>query len=317
MKKVLITLVLLLFLTIVFIIWWKTGLMSVNPQSKAPIIFVIENGQGVKAISKNLKTQGLIKNQIVFFLLTKKLGIDKKIEAGDYRLYPSMSSYDIAQELTHGILDVWTTFPEGDRAGEIADILKAKIPSYQDSWEPELEKNEGYLFPDTYLIPKDATVESVITMMRANFDAKYATLTPSKSFTKDQIVTIASLIEREAKTAQDRPLVASVIINRLNLGMKLDIDATVQYALGYQADEKRWWKKELTNADLATPSVYNTYNHAGLPPTPISNAGLASLKAAINPANTDYLYYMTDKKGINHYAATFAEHEANIAKYGL
>ncbi|MEK9208014.1 MAG: endolytic transglycosylase MltG, partial [Patescibacteria group bacterium] len=279
---------------------------------------IVEQGQGVRAIAKNLKDQGLIKDPVVFFLLTKKLGIDSKIEAGDYRLFPSMSAFDIATGLTHGTLDIWITIPEGQRAAEIAEQLKAKMPNYDPSWDIALDEKEGYLFPDTYLLPKDADITIITDIMRKNFDAKYETLDTSKTnLSKEEIVTLASLIEREAKHDADRPLVSSVINNRLGLGMKLDIDATLQYILGYQEAEKRWWKKELTNNDKTINSPYNTYRVSGLPPGPISNPGLTSLEAAINPAKSDYLYYITDGNGINHYAETFSQHEANIEKYGL
>lgn len=318
MKKSIITICILIILLGVGILWWKQGLSPINPNSNEYKIFVVENGQGIREIAKNLHDQGLIKDQVAFFLLTKKLDLDKKIEAGDYRLSPSMSADQIATDLTHGILDIWVTIPEGQRADEISDTLKNKIPSYDETWRAKLEENEGYLFPDTYLIPKDATVDLVIKTMRDNFDNKYAALNINKTnLSKDQIVTIASLVEREAKNDNDRPLVASVILNRFDIGMKLDIDATIQYALGYQADEKRWWKRSLTQNDLLLNSPYNTYTHAALPPTPISNPGLASLEAVVNPAITNFLYYISDAKGNNHYATTLEGHRENIKKYGL
>ena len=316
MKKILITIGIILIILVIAFVWWKDGLSPVNSTSTKSQIFVVSKGQGIREISKNLKDQGLIKDPIVFFLLTKKLGVDKNIEAGDYRISPSMSADEIATDLTHGTLDIWVTIPEGDRADEIADILKANIPSYQESWRAQLEKNEGYLFPDTYLIPRDATVDLIITTMKNNFDQKYATLgAPKNGMSQAEIVTIASLVEREAKTDKDRPLVASVIINRLNLGMSLDLDASIQYALGYQADQRKWWKSGLTAQDLEIDSPYNTYTNAGLPPTPISNPGLASLNAAANPATTDYLYYVSDSQGNNHYSTTLQGQDANIKKY--
>lgn len=318
MKRIYITFAILIILLAAAFIWWKNGTNPANPKDNTPKIFIIEQGQGVRAVAKNLKDQGLIKDPIVFFLLTKKLGLDNKIEAGDYRLFPSMSAFQIATGLTHGTLDIWITVPEGQRAGEIADTLKEKMPNYDPSWEKDLEQKEGYLFPDTYLFPRDADINTIISIMTKNFDDKYATLdTGGTKLGKTEIVTLASLIEREAKHDTDRPIVASVIHNRLNLGMKLDIDATIQYALGYQSDEKRWWKSALSAADLKLDSDYNTYLIAGLPPSPISNPGLASLEAAVNPASTDYLYYITDGNGVNHYAKTFEQHEANIKKYGL
>ncbi len=151
--------------------------------------------------------------------------------------------------------------------------------------------------------------------MKNNFDAKYATLENTSNRTPHEIVTIASLIEREARHAEDRPLVASVIVNRLEIGMALNIDATVQYILGYQQNEKSWWKRNLTFADLEINSPYNTYTNPGLPPGPIANPGIAAIEAAVNPAETDYLYYLSDENGVNHYAETLEEHNQNKAKY--
>ena len=318
MKRIYITIGILAVLIVIALAWWINGTSPANPNSNSPKIFVIEQGQGVRAIAKNLKDEGLIKDQVAFFLLTKKLGLDSKVQAGSFRLFPSMSAGEIANELTHGTLDIWVTIPEGERAGEIADVLEKNMPNYDPSWEVVLEENEGYLFPDTYLFPKDADIDVIVTTMKNNFEQKYKTLDTSKSdLTKAEIITLASLIEREARHAEDRPLVSSVIHNRLDEGMKLDIDATLQYILGYSPEQKRWWKEGLTNQDKLINSPYNTYRVAGLPPTPISNPGLASLEAAVNPASTAYFYYITDSSGKNRYAETFEDHEANIAKYGL
>src|SRR3989344_5961730 len=155
MKKIYITLGILLVIIAVTAVWWINGTSAANPNNKTPKIFIIEKGQGVRAIAKSLKDQGLIRDQVVFFLLTKKLGLDSKIEAGDFRLFSSMTAEEIAKELTHGTLDIWITVPEGQRAGEIAETLKAKMPNYEASWDAVLMENEGYLFPDTYLFPKE------------------------------------------------------------------------------------------------------------------------------------------------------------------
>lgn len=318
MKKISVILITLTAFLILVLLWWQNGLKPVTYSNSVPKIFVIEKGQGVKEIAKNLKDQGLIRDQIVFFLYARFYGIDKKIQAGDFRLNPSMKATELAENLTRGTLDIWVTIPEGLRAEEIADILKEKMPSYNQFWKESLKQNEGYLFPDTYLIPRNADINTIITLLKTTFEKKFETLDISKtSLSKNQIVIIASLVEREARHEADRPLVASVILNRFNIGMKLDIDATIQYALGYQETEKRWWKKALTLQDLKLNSPYNTYRVAGLPPTPISNPGLSSLKAVVNPSNTNYLYYITDSKGINHYAQTIEEHNANIKKYNL
>ncbi len=317
MKRLYVFLVILCFSLIGIFIWWKNGTRAVNPTDTTKIIFVIEKGAGIKEIANKLKAEKLIRSPVVFFLLIKKEGLDSKIQAGDFRLSKSMTALEIAENLTHGTLDIWVTIPEGKRAEEIADILQKSLPTYNEEWRKELVANEGYLFPDTYLFPKDTDISIIIQVMKDTFEKKYQQLTISQKVSKNQLVTIASLIEREAKHEVDRPLVASVITNRLRIGMKLDIDATIQYALGYEPNEKSWWKKALTREDIDLASPYNTYRNAGLPPTPIANPGLAALNAAANPAKTNYLYYISDKNGVNHYGKTLEEHHANIAKYGL
>jgi len=299
------------------IIWWNNMLLPPDPNNSAPTIFVIDKGDGVREIASNLKNKGLIKSPTAFFLLIKRLGLDKKIEAGDFRLNPSMTAEEVAQTLTHGRLDIWVTIPEGKRAEEIAEILEANIPSYKPSWKIKLIEKEGYLFPDTYLIPKDADIELVVALMLDNFDNKYTSIATNKAdpLTINDRIVVASLVERESKFPQDRPLVASVIHNRLNIGMKLDIDATVQYALGFQEDEKSWWKKNLSLEDLKINSPYNTYLSPGLPPNPIANPGTESLRAVLAPADTEYLYYVSDKTGRIHFAKTLPEHQVNVQKY--
>ena len=222
----------------------------------------------------------------------------------------------IANTLTHGITDIWLTIPEGWRKEEIA----TKIAKELNIPESEFLKvaREGYMFPDTYLIPQESTAAAVAEMLLNNFNKKVAgekERIKQDGLTLADIIIIASLVEREAKLASDRPLVASVILNRVEIGMKLDIDATIQYALGYQGKEKTWWKKELTSNDLAFESPYNTYQNPGLPPTAIANPGLAAIKAVVEAPKTDYLYYISDKTGKLHFAENIEEHNNNIARY--
>lgn len=299
--------------------WWVTAIAPVDVSDKTQKAFTVKPGEGIREIANDLKSQGLINNTVAFFLLVKVQNLDNKIQAGNFRLSRNMNLQTITQNLTHGSLDVWITLPEGVRSEEVADILKDKLPSFNDSWRQPLKEHEGYLFPDTYLFPTNVTVNQVLSTMTNNFEKKYAMVSgPRQSkYTKQELVTIASMVEREALFDEDRPLVASVIYNRLAIGMALNIDATVQYALGYQSDTKKWWKKELTTDDLQINSSYNTYKHVGLPPTPISNPGLATLQAVANAPTTNYIYYISDKSGHNHYATTLQQHNANIQKYGL
>ncbi len=318
MQKLFILIIVIAIVGFGMFIWWQNGITAVNPSDKTSHIFVVAKGSNVREIANNLKQENLIKDPVVFFLLVKQLGLDQKIQAGDFRLSQSMTAEQVAKQLTIGTLDIWVTIPEGKRAAEIAEILKEKVPAYNDSWKTDLSMEEGYLFPDTYLIPRDANATIVINQMKGNFEKKYANLDTSKTnLTKKQIVSVGSLVEREARFAEDRPLVASVILNRLRIDMPLQIDATIQYALGYQADEKTWWKKNLTLEDLKINSPYNSYNRVGLPPTPISNPGFNVLRAVVDPTRTEYLYYISDSSGHNHYAKTVQEHNANIKKYGL
>jgi UPF0755 protein len=261
----------------------------------------------------------LIRNPVAFFLLVRQQGLDNKIQAGEFQLSQSMSASEIARALQMGTYDTRITIPEGKRAEEVADMLQEKFPQFDNSWRARLNAEEGYLFPDTYAFAKDATIDTIITAMKDNFEKKYASIpsTTSSKLTKEQIVILASMIEREAMHDEDRPLVASVMLNRLQINMALQIDAAVQYALGYQIAEKTWWKKNLTLADLKVNSPYNSYENTGLPPTPISNPGYEALKAVLEAPDTDYLYYISDSTGTNHYSKTFEQHAKLIKQYGL
>jgi len=316
MKKLLILLVLILLFAGIIFAWWKNGVGPADSKNNSSQIFVIEKGSGVREVANSLKQKGLIKDPIVFFLLTKKLGFDKKIQAGDFRLSPSMGLYTMIEALTHGTLDIWVTIPEGLRALEIADIFEKELPTYKSDWRNTLATNEGYLFPDTYLIPKDADINIVLSLMKNNFDKKYQTLNTSKSnLSKNEIITIASMIEREALKNEEKPSISSVIANRLRDGMSLDIDATLQYIKGKNSSGK-WWSVP-TADDKKINSPYNTYRNVGLPPSPISNPGFEAINAALNPKQTNYYYYIHDSNGNVHFAETLEKHNENIQKYGL
>lgn len=313
MKK-LIVLLLILAAGFGIYLWFMSNLSAVDPGNTKQEYFVVEKGESARQIGTKLQEKGYIKNPTIFYLYLKFTGTDKKLQTGDFKFSKSMSTPTIAKLLTGNPIDIWVTIPEGMRADQIADILQEQIPTYDESWRGMLKTREGYLFPDTYLIPRTATIDQVLLIFKTNFDAKIASVGLTESSQNlPRIINIASLIERESLFDEDHPIVSSVIQNRLDLGMKLDIDATVQYALGKQPDGK-WWKK-VTSNDLAIISPYNTYKNAGLPPTPIANPGIDAIKAAMNPAVTDYLYYISDLKGHIHAAKTFEEHQRNINRY--
>lgn len=318
MRRIFILLILIIVFIIGFYLYYKEGTLPVDKSSKESKIFVIRPGENLSAIANNLADQKLIRNKIVFYLVVKRLGIERKIQAGDFRLSASMDTHKIAKSLTHGTLDVWLTIIEGMRKEEVAQQVSQSLNI------PEIEflkyAREGYLFPDTYLIPKSATAVAVIKIFEDNFNRRFSDELRErariKGFTVEQVVRLASLVEREARFSEDRQKVASVLLNRLEKEMKLDIDATVQYALGYQPEEKSWWKKQLSLEDLALDSPYNTYKNAGLPPEPIANPGLASIQAVVDAdTNTPYLYYVSDSSGHLHFARNLEEHNENIKRY--
>ncbi len=318
MKKIFILLILVLLIIVSCFFYYKEGTMPVAEKNKNTSIFVINKGDNVNEIAKKLEKNGFIRSKLVFYFVVKQLGIDTKIQAGDFRLSPSMNIYEIAKSLTKGSLDTWVTVIEGLRKEEIAQIISKELSI------PENEfikvASEGFLFPDTYLVPKDATPETIIKIFENNFNQKYTTELKNKATQKglslQKVLTIASLVEREARSEKARLEVASIILKRYKNDWKLQIDATVQYALGYQSNEKTWWKTNLTYDDLQIASKYNTYKYEGLPPGPICNPGISSIMAVVNAnENTPYWYYITDRNGNMHYAITDEEHNANIEKY--
>lgn len=318
MKRLIILIIFLIVVGGGFYFYYQAGTLPVDKNIKEGKIFVVQKGERLDSIVNNLYDQKLIRNKIVFFLVVKQLGLEKNIQAGDFRLNQSMDAYQIANSLTKGTLDIWVTIIEGTRKEEIAQVISQNLGI------PETEflkyAQEGYLFPDTYLIPKDATTEAVIQIFKTNLERRFSDelkeKARQKNLTVDEVLTLASLVEREARYDEDRGRVASVLLNRLGSGMKLDIDATVQYALGYQSVEKSWWKKELSVDDLEMNSPYNTYKNAGLPPGPIASPGLASIEAVVNAnPNTPYLYYVSDSTGHLHFARTLEEHNENIRKF--
>lgn len=290
----------------------------VDKNDKTPVIFVVNPGEPVRSIANRLEKEGLVRNGLVFLLTVKRLGLEQKIQAGDFRLSKDKTPEEIANELTTGTLDVWIQIIEGLRAEEIAEILKEKIPTYENTWVTQLRQNEGRLFPDTYLIPKDADSNLIVAILTNNFDEKIAPFLESSGengLSLEESIILASIVEREALFDEDRGIIAGILLNRLRIGMALQADAAVQYALGFQPEEKDWWKKSLTKDDFQVNSPFNTYRRPGLPPKPISNPGLASLKAVFTPTDTDYLYYLHDSTGRTHYGKTIEEHNENIQKY--
>jgi UPF0755 protein len=297
--------------------WFSRATKAPQSQTDQTQIFVIQKGETTDSIVSRLREAGLIKSPYVFKLLLYKEGLIGSLQAGDFRLSPGMTVFEVAQELTHGTLDRWVTIIEGWRNEEIGSYLVNQGFDIDiDYWSSVIDRSnlEGFLFPDTYLIPKDASAAAVIKIFKENFDEKIKDLLPEvqkNGLSLEEVITFASLVEREAKHEEDRSIVAGILIKRWQNGWPLQVDATVQYILG---EEGNWWPK-ITKEDLKVKSLYNTYQNREIPPAPICNPGLSAIKAVVSPKKTDYWYYLSDKDFKMHYASSLEDHQQNIRKY--
>ncbi len=298
-------------------LWWNDGVAAVETGNTDPVTFSIDKGEDIKSVVTRLAQNRIIRSPTAFYVLIKISGLERQIQAGNFRLSRDMDGKTIAQTLTHGVNDIWITLIEGWRNEEIAAVLlkELDIPESQFMSQGRI----GYMFPDTYLIPQEATAGAVVQIFSDTFEKNVTQALKEKiassEMSLDEIVIMASIVEREGKSDQDRPIIAGILFNRMKDNYPLEVDATVQYALGYQPEEKTWWKKSLYQQDKEIDSPYNTYKYAGLPPSAICNPGLESIRAVVYPQVTDYYYYLHDATGELHYARTFEEHEQNISRY--
>lgn len=314
---------LLLFLTVLFL----SGIVVASaifvlffvPTDRADTtekLFIIERGSSVSKIAAKLQTNGFVRSQFAPYLMLR----GSTIQAGSYKLERSQTPLEIAHVLQQGANDQWVTLLEGWRVEEYAQELSnqlTQLPFDQDFFLSLAKKQEGMLFPDTYLIPHSMSEQMIVDLLTRTFEKKYAAAVAElgePTLPKQQTIILASLIQREARDTQDMNIVAGILMNRIKLGMPLQVDATLQYQKGYSKSLATWWQ-EPKSTDRATDTPYNTYKYKGLPPTPISNPGVSALRAAIKPATTDYLFYISDRQGVMHYAHTLAEHDAMIDKY--
>lgn len=286
---------------------------------------IVPRGATFADIARELAEAGIISNATSFRLLARVEHADVDVHAGAFRFTPHQTAAEVLRALLTGGAQIatWVTIPEGFTASEIAARLQsagvASGTNFQQYFlttplEVDGTKTrnlEGFLFPSTYLIPLDATGPQIEKQLTDEFFKKLPPDAVARAkalhVTVPQAVTVASLVEREAKVDSDRPVIAGVIYNRLRLNMPLQVDATIEYALPQH-------KTELSFGDLKIQSPYNTYLHAGLPPTPIANPGAASLEAAFHPAATDALYYVYCGNGHHVFAKTLSEHQANVAR---
>ena len=312
---------------------WYDGLLTrpVNPGGNE-LNFRINPGDSVDSIAVGLQESGLIRDAESFRGYLIYSGLDTSIQAGEYRLSAAMSAIEVA----HAIQDATSTEVEftvlpGWRMEEVAASLPtsglaitpeeflsaAQNPPGDFDFLEEAASAEGFFFPDSYTLPRNISVEELVSRLLRNFSFR---LTPdlasgfnAQGLSVYDAVIVASIVEREAVRNEEKPLIASVYLNRLQAGMKLDADPTVQYALGYDFVGGTWWKNPLSLADLRFDSPYNTYAYMGLPPAPISSPGLDSLQAVAYPADTTYYFFRArcDGSGYHSFAEDFEEHLNN------
>lgn len=321
MKKItpVIVFVFLIFLIVVSgVIYFSWATSSACSQNCQPQVFVVKKGESFTSVANRLEKEGLIRSAMIFYFVAWQKQTVNKIQAGDFRLNPQMAPSEIAQSLTKGTLDIWVTIIEGWRREEIAEKLAASgLSSFKETDFLLLTKDlEGKLFPDTYLIPRQADAEKIVSLLTQNFQKKVKDV-------DQKTLIMASIIEREIRNPQDRKIISGILWKRLGNNWPLQADATVQYAVSsvkckvLSVKCEDWWPHNLTKRDLAIKSPYNTYLNRGLPPAPISSPGLGAIEAAIAPLSSDYWFYLSDKDGVTHYARTDAEQADNIQKYLL
>ncbi len=304
-----------------------------DKNSNKEIVVEIPNGSTLTDVSDVLKENKLIKNKTLFKLVAKFKPTENGVKAGKYLLKQSYSNSKILDILIEGKFyndGIKITIPEGSTYKEVVKILTDKGIGKTEVYEKlinnpkefynefsylnekDIKSLEGFLYPDTYYFNKDDSEKEVLSAMLKRFNQIYTDKLKEQQkkmgLTLQQVVNLASIIEKEAVLDEDRPMIASVFYNRLDIDMPLQSDATIQYAF----DER---KDRVMYKDLKIDSPYNSYVNKGLPPTPISNPGVKSIEAALNPADSDYLYFVATMEGKNNYSKTYEEHLKHVESY--
>lgn len=337
-KRVLLIVVLILILIAASgAIWYVASTRAEDENSKKVSVLTIPQGTGASSIGQMLKSKGLIRSAAAFRIYGKLSGTESKYQAGTYGISKSMSVKQIADIIASGKTNtISVTIPEGLTEYQIAKkFSSAGLVKYSD-FVNELENGnfrsefsflksaqkgkhqlEGYLFPDTYAVAPGTDSHAIIAMMLKRTQSRMDSLNFSnnlkKGYTVNQVMTIASIIEKECQADQDRAKVSSVVYNRLKKDMPLQMDSTITYLL----DQTGSHKTQVTYQDLKIDSPYNTYKNAGLPPGPIASPGAASMKAALKPANTKYLYFVVSSKldGSHVFSSSYSQFEKDKAEY--
>ena len=309
-----------------------------SSDSDRQVPFVVTPGESVTTVAYHLERLGLVSDPELFRRVVQYEDADGDIQVGVYTLRPNMTMYEIMAELQHGRIPTTTvTIPEGWRAEEIAALLEelgittaAEFMSAVTSGRSDYSflrdrpatasaSIEGFLFPDTYQLPTTATADAVIDILLQNWERRISSELRAKAAeqgkTLYQVVTLASIVEREAVLADEQALIAGVYWNRIESGMYLQSDPTVQYAKGYDPETGRWWNPMIQEEAITVVSPYNTFLNPGLPPSPICNPGAGAIAAAIEPEASEYLFFYARGDGSHAFAVTYEEHLANETLY--
>ncbi len=315
---------------------WYDGLLTrpldVNGREQS---FEIEPGESVNSIANHLEVVGLIRDAEAFRAYLIYSGLDTSIQAGEYKLSAAMSPIEIAHELQDATsAEVRFVVLPGWRMEEIAASLPtsglsimpeeflsaARTPPGGFDFLSGAASTEGFLLPNSYIFPRTLSADELITELVRNFALRLNSELRNgfnrQGLTVYEAVTLASIVQREAVREEESALIASVFLNRFKIGMKLDADPTVQYAVGFNPLRNTWWTNPITASDLQFDSPYNTYLYPGLPPTPIANPGLTALSAVAFPEESPYYYFRAkcDGSGLHNFAETFEEHVANACR---
>ncbi len=296
------------------ILFWVT---LISPPKSFPegLIYGLSKGETLSILSSDFKEKNIIKSPFFFKSLVCIFGLSCKVYEGNYVFSNKQNVISLAWRIAKNDTELSSmkiTLREGLTTYEIADILSEKLQTFnKETFLKNVEKSEGYLFPDTYFLIPGTSESEVAKLMIDNFNEKIKTLDSKiKAFNKPlaDIIKMASILEGEARTLETRRIISGILWKRISIGMALQVDTSFKYINGKTS-------KTLTTDDLKIDSPYNSYTNRGLPPTPISNPGIVAIEAAITPIKTAYLYFLTDDEGNMHYAVTHDEHVLNKAKY--
>lgn len=292
------------------------GMLRPPEQFPYGALVSVSEGATLTETATSLEEQGIVRSAMALRIVVTILGGERSVHAGDYLFKVPTNALSVARALVvgaYGLEPIRIRVPEGMSVSRMARIFDAQLERFdKDRFIQEAQPQEGYLFPDTYFFLPNATEDTVIKTMRSNFDIHIEELAGAivaSGHTQEEIVIMASILEREASNTTDRRMISDVLWSRIEKGMRLQVDATFVYTLGKGSFD-------ITRAELRDKNdPYNTYVHYGLPPSAIGNPSLDSLRAAATPISNPYLFYLADHSGITHYAKTYTEHLRNKAKY--